>query len=88
MMTPCMQHTDAVITAMIGCAVILLVIPLKYIIMTLVLSTFATTLKSGDRRNKKNQMGNRRLQGWWDSIPVIPVEVVQTSRQDSRQKRE
>ncbi|KAM0045409.1 hypothetical protein Hdeb2414_s0009g00303551 [Helianthus debilis subsp. tardiflorus] len=82
------KHTDAVITAMTGCAVILLVIPLRYIIMTLVLSTFATTLKPGDRRNKKNQMGNRRLQGWWDSIPVIPVEVVQTSRQDSRQKRE
>ncbi|KAI7728696.1 hypothetical protein M8C21_019067 [Ambrosia artemisiifolia] len=85
------KHTDAVITAMIGCAVILAVIPLKYIIMILVLSTFAMTLKPGDRRDKRNQMGNRRLKGWWDSIPVIPVEVVQTSedtREDSRQKSE
>ncbi|KAI3688005.1 hypothetical protein L1987_81711 [Smallanthus sonchifolius] len=83
------KHTDAVITAMIGCAVIFIVIPLKYIIMTLMLSTFAMTLKPRYRRDKKNQMGNRRLKGWWDSIPVIPVEVVQTSEdapKDSRQK--
>ncbi|KAK9079249.1 hypothetical protein SSX86_000919 [Deinandra increscens subsp. villosa] len=85
------KHTDAVITAMIGCAVILVVIPLKYIIMTLVLSIFAMTLKPQGRREKKNVMGNRRLKGWWDSIPVIPVEVVQTSEntpKDSRQKSE
>nr|XP_043613825.1 uncharacterized protein LOC122585767 [Erigeron canadensis] len=70
------KHTDTVITTMLGCAVVLVLIPLKYIIMTVLLSTFAMTLKSGDRRDKKNKMGNRRLKGWWDSIPVIPVEVV------------
>lgn len=86
-----MQHTDAVMTAMIGCAVILVVIPLKYIIMTLVLSVFAMTLKPQDHRHKKNEMGNRRLKGWWDSIPVLPVEVVQSSEKspkDSGKKSE
>ncbi|KAD0858371.1 hypothetical protein E3N88_43612 [Mikania micrantha] len=85
------KHTDAVITVMIGCALIFAVIPLKYIIMTLVLSAFAVKLKSGDRSEKKNEMGNRWLRGWWDSIPVIPVEIVQPSRdapKDLRQKSE
>ncbi|KAJ9554958.1 hypothetical protein OSB04_009572 [Centaurea solstitialis] len=71
------KHTDAVITAMILSAVVLAVVPLKYMIMGVVLSTFAMTLKPGDPRDKKNKMGNRRLEGWWDSIPIIPVEVVQ-----------
>ncbi|KVH90541.1 Protein of unknown function DUF639 [Cynara cardunculus var. scolymus] len=82
------QHTDAVITAMILSAVVLAVIPLKYMIMGVVLSTFAMTLISGDSKDKKNKMGNRRLEGWWDSIPVIPVEVVQMPKDDSGQKNE
>ena len=86
------QHTDAVITAMLGCAFVLAVIPLKYIIMAVLISTFAMKLKPGDRRDKTNQMGNRRIKGWWDSIPVLPVEVVQESSnetpKDSRQKSE
>ncbi|KAI3822659.1 hypothetical protein L1987_10254 [Smallanthus sonchifolius] len=80
------KHTDAVITAMIGCAVIFVVIPLKYIIMTLMLSTFSMTLKPRDRRDKKNQMGNRRLKGWWDSIPVEVVQASENAPKDSRQK--
>ncbi|GJT41345.1 hypothetical protein Tco_0941210 [Tanacetum coccineum] len=86
------KHTDAVITAMLGCAFVLAVIPLKYIIMAVLISAFAMKLKPGDHRDKTNQMGNRRIKGWWDSIPVLPVEVVQESSnetpQDSRQKSE
>ncbi|KAI3791645.1 hypothetical protein L2E82_05504 [Cichorium intybus] len=85
------KHTNTIIVAMIGCAVILVIIPLKYIIMSVVLSTFAVKLKPRDRKDKKNIMGNQRLKGWWDSIPVIPVEVVQKpeeSPKESGQKRD
>ncbi|XP_076938069.1 uncharacterized protein LOC143606049 [Bidens hawaiensis] len=84
------KHTDVAITALLGCAVILVVIPLKYIIITLVLSATVMTLKPRDRREKKNVMGNRRLKGWWDSIPVVPVEVQKSHNkpEDSRQKSE
>ncbi|KAI3706593.1 hypothetical protein L6452_24449 [Arctium lappa] len=82
------KHTDTVITAMILSAVVLAVIPLKYMIMGVVLSTFAMTLIPGDCRDKKNKMGNRRLEGWWDSIPVIPVEVVQKPKDELGQKNE
>ncbi|KAJ0872579.1 hypothetical protein HanRHA438_Chr11g0525471 [Helianthus annuus] len=69
------KHTDMAITAMTGVAIVLAVIPLKYIIMALVVLMFAATSKLAKRVNK-NDMGNRKLQGWWDSIPVIPVEIV------------
>ncbi|CAI9289672.1 unnamed protein product [Lactuca saligna] len=79
------KHTNTMIVVMIGCAVILLVIPLKYIIMSALLSTFAVKLNPGDRRDKKNIMGNQRLKGWWDSIPVIPVEVVQKAGESPKE---
>ena len=52
------------------------------------LSTFAVKLKPGDNGDKKNTMGNQRLKGWWDSIPVIPVEVVQNPEEESGLKKE
>lgn len=65
------------ITAMTGGAIVLAVIPLKYILMALMVFAFAATSKPMKHVNKKkNDMGNRKLQGWWDSIPVIPVEIV------------
>ncbi|KAK1426140.1 hypothetical protein QVD17_14809 [Tagetes erecta] len=71
------KHADMAITAMTGGAIVLAVIPLKYILMALVVLAFAATSKPVKRVNKKkNDMGNRKLQGWWDSIPVIPVEIV------------
>lgn len=56
--------------------------------MTLVLSTFAMTLKPGDSRDQKNTMGNRRLKGWWDSIPVPPVEVVVQKGEETETTKE
>lgn len=65
------------ITAMTGGAVVLAVIPLKFIIMALVILAFTTTSKLGKLvKSKKSEMGDRKLQGWWDSIPVIPVVIV------------
>nr|XP_043611924.1 uncharacterized protein LOC122583604 [Erigeron canadensis] len=71
------KHTDMAITALTGCAIVLAVIPLKFIIMVLVVLAFATTSKLGKLvKKRKIDMGNRKLQGWWDSIPVIPIEIV------------
>lgn len=72
-----MKHTDMVITGMTGCAIVLAVVPVKFMIMAAVVVMFAVTSKLGKgMRKRKNDMGNRRLQGWWDSIPVVPVEIV------------
>ncbi|KAL7618441.1 hypothetical protein Lser_V15G02176 [Lactuca serriola] len=71
------KHTDMVITGMTGCAIVLAVVPVKFMIMAAVVVMFAVTSKLGKgMRKRKNDMGNRRLQGWWDSIPVVPVEIV------------
>ncbi|KAI3512055.1 hypothetical protein L1887_19219 [Cichorium endivia] len=71
------KHADIVITGMTGCAIVLAVVPVKFIIMAVVVVVFVMTSKLGKvMKKKQNDMGNRRLQGWWDSIPVIPVEIV------------
>ncbi|KAJ9559063.1 hypothetical protein OSB04_013677 [Centaurea solstitialis] len=73
----CPEHTETVIIAMTGCAIVLAVVPVKLIIMGVVVSVFASTSKLGKEvKRRKRDMGNRRLKGWWDSIPVIPIEVV------------
>ncbi|PWA88634.1 hypothetical protein CTI12_AA118690 [Artemisia annua] len=71
------KHTDMVIMGMTGCAVVLAVIPVKFLIMASVLVIFATTSKLGKLiKRKQKDMGSHKLKGWWDSIPVIPVEIV------------
>ncbi|GJV12997.1 uncharacterized protein Tco_1354538 [Tanacetum coccineum] len=71
------KHTDMVIMGMTGCAVVLAVIPVKFLIMAAVVAFFATTSKLGKLiKRKQNDMGSHKLKGWWDAIPVIPVEIV------------
>ncbi|KAM6546921.1 hypothetical protein CsatB_027657 [Cannabis sativa] len=69
------KHADMVMVALIGLGVIVAVIPTKYIIMGLILYCFIMTSKLTQKFGN-NQGGNRRLKEWWDSIPVIPVRVV------------
>lgn len=69
-----MQHTNTVMMCMGGCAVVLAVIPFKYILMGGVVYGAVMTSKLG--RLMQNEQGNRRWREWWDSIPVIPVEIV------------
>ncbi|XP_062113593.1 uncharacterized protein LOC133824653 [Humulus lupulus] len=68
------KHADMVMVALIGLGVIAAVIPTKYFIMGMILYCFIMTSKIGQRFG--NNQGNRRLKEWWDSIPVIPVRVV------------
>jgi hypothetical protein len=63
-----------VMISMVGSAIILAVVPMKFIFMAITLGCFSATSKLG--KHGENNQGNRRLQEWWDSIPVIPVRVV------------
>lgn len=58
----------------IGIAIVVAVVPMKFIIMFIMLYCFFMTSKLGKRIG--NDQGSRRLKEWWDSIPVIPVRVV------------
>ncbi|KAL1545955.1 hypothetical protein AAHA92_22620 [Salvia divinorum] len=66
------KHTNMVMVATSCCAVILAVIPFKYILMAGVVYGAVMTSKIG--RSMQNDQSNRRMREWWDSIPVIPVE--------------
>ncbi|XP_075507752.1 uncharacterized protein LOC142544606 [Primulina tabacum] len=68
------KHTNTVMIVMTGSALVLAVVPIKFILMTIVLHGFMVNSKFG--KHFQNEQGNRRLREWWDSIPVIPVEVV------------
>ncbi|KAH7855110.1 hypothetical protein Vadar_021343 [Vaccinium darrowii] len=72
------KHTDTVIMVSTGLAIILAVVPFKYILMTLILCCFTMTSKTGKHIEKHvpSEKGNRRIKEWWDSIPAVPVEVV------------
>jgi len=66
------QHANAVMVAMGGLAFLLAVIPFKFFLMGLIVQSFTMSLKTG----KSSGTGNRRLKEWWDSIPIVPIRVV------------
>nr|XP_017250670.1 PREDICTED: uncharacterized protein LOC108221292 [Daucus carota subsp. sativus] len=73
------KHTDMVMMAMTGLAIFLAVVPFKFILMVLVLCLFTSTSKPKLPKRAQSVQGNkgsRRLKEWWDSIPVIPVEIL------------
>lgn len=75
------QHTNMVMMGMATLAIILAVLPFKFIIMSFMLYIF--TMTSRLRKNTENEQGNRRLKEWWDSIPIIPVEIVEKQQDGS-----
>ena len=68
------QHADMVMLGLIGLAIVLAVIPFKYLIMTFIFHSMIMTSKLG--KHIKNDQGERRLKEWWDSIPPTPVRIV------------
>lgn len=68
-----MQHTNTVMIGMGVMAMVLAIIPFKFILMAGVLYGFVMNSKVG--KLMQNEQGNRRLKEWWDSIPVIPVRI-------------
>ncbi|KAJ8434607.1 hypothetical protein Cgig2_025033 [Carnegiea gigantea] len=75
------KQANTVMMGMVGIAVILMVVPFKYMVMAATLYLFATTSKAG-KNVVANDTGNRRLKEWWDSIPVVPVELVNEAPED------
>lgn len=55
-------------------AFVLAVIPFKFLLMGIVL--YGSFAMSKVAKHTQSEQGNRRLREWWDSIPVVPVEVV------------
>ncbi|XP_009626957.1 uncharacterized protein [Nicotiana tomentosiformis] len=76
------KHADMVMVALVVAAVILAVVPFKFILMALASYGFIAASKIG-KSKKQNEEGNRRLQEWWDSIPVAPVDIVDKIDPDS-----
>lgn len=68
------KHADLVMAVMVVAAVILVVVPFKFIVMALTLCIFVQTSKIG--KYMENEKVNRRIKEWWDSIPVVPVEIL------------
>ncbi|KAF5199236.1 Argh [Thalictrum thalictroides] len=69
------KHTNMVMMVMIGLAIFLAIVPLKFIIMTLTSYVFMMNVfKRG--KNTENDRTERRLKEWWNSIPAIPVRIV------------
>lgn len=64
--------------ALTGLAIVLAVVPFKYIVMGGVLYGYIMNSKPMKYLGNKSddQSGNRRLKEWWESIPIIPVRVV------------
>ncbi|KAK4414834.1 hypothetical protein Salat_2590400 [Sesamum alatum] len=68
------KHTNTVMIVMACCAIVLAVVPLKFILMALVVYGFFVTSELG--KSMQSEQGNRRMKEWWDSIPIVPVEIV------------
>lgn len=60
---------------MVGSAILVGVVPLKFIMMAAILYYFTMASKLG--KYIANDKGNRRLKEWWESIPVVPVEIIE-----------
>lgn len=59
---------------MTGVAVLLMVVPVKFVLMGVLLYCFIAN--SGIAKHKSNEQGNGRLKEWWELIPVVPVRTV------------
>ncbi|KAL9379371.1 hypothetical protein Peur_027853 [Populus x canadensis] len=73
------KQADIVMAAMTVLAIILAVVPLKYMLIAITLHSIIMTSKLG--RHFGNARGNRRLKEWWDSIPIVPIHVVEDASQ-------
>ncbi|KAL0338764.1 UNVERIFIED_CONTAM: hypothetical protein Sangu_1398500 [Sesamum angustifolium] len=72
--TRLLSHTNTVMIVMAACAIVLAVIPIKFILMAFLVYGFSMTSKLG--KCMQSDQGNRRLKEWWDSIPIVPLEIV------------
>ncbi|XP_010243740.1 PREDICTED: uncharacterized protein LOC104587722 isoform X2 [Nelumbo nucifera] len=69
------KHTDQVMVVMIGLAMLLAVIPFKFVIIATTLYYFVMSSEIG--KYMENEHSNRRMREWWNSVPIVPVRVVE-----------
>ncbi|KAL2320496.1 hypothetical protein Fmac_029465 [Flemingia macrophylla] len=69
------KHANLVMVAMGVLAILLAVIPFKFFLMGLIIQGFTMTLGKSSSGTGTGT-GNRRLREWWDSIPIVPIRVV------------
>ncbi|XP_066400339.1 uncharacterized protein [Miscanthus floridulus] len=68
------KHTETMIWMLTGAAVVVAVIPFKYILIGLMAGSFAANTRVA--RAMLNPQGGRRWREWWESIPAVPVRTV------------
>lgn len=68
-----LQHADIVMLVLTAMAVLLAMIPLKFIFLGTIAYCFVMSSSLG--KYMENDRGNRRWKEWWHSIPVVPVRV-------------
>ena len=73
-----MKHTNQVILGLICVAIILLIVPIKVIIMGIIVYIFTKNFPL--RQSRSSERSSRRLKEWWDSVPTIPVHLVEWKR--------
>lgn len=66
-----------VMAAMIVLASFFAVVPLKLFIIFGIIYCFVMTSSVG--KWMSNDQSNRRMKEWWDSIPIAPVRVLDSS---------
>lgn len=72
-----LQHANTAMVVLSAASIFLAVVPMKVFIMGALLYYFTMSLVSKlGKTEESNQGFYRRLKEWWDSIPVIPVRIV------------
>ncbi|KAM2565158.1 hypothetical protein TB1_007820 [Malus domestica] len=72
------KHANVAMVLLSATAIFFTVVPVKFVIMAAIVCCFSSTLASRLGMGKGENQSSRRLREWWDSIPVIPVRVVET----------
>ncbi|KAK9123025.1 hypothetical protein Sjap_012627 [Stephania japonica] len=67
------KHANQVMVVMVGLAILLAVIPFKFVILILAAQVFVMNTELG--KSLQSEQSNRRLKEWWDSVPVVPVRT-------------
>ncbi|CAE6001153.1 unnamed protein product [Arabidopsis arenosa] len=71
------KHASMVMASMLVLASFFAVVPFKLFIIFGTIYCFVMTSSVG--RYMSNDQSNRRMKEWWDSIPIVPVRVLNAS---------
>nr|VDD13058.1 unnamed protein product [Brassica rapa] len=71
------KHANMVMASMLALASFFAVVPFKLVIIFGTIYCFVMTSSIGKRMS--NDQSNRRMKEWWDSIPIVPVRVLDSS---------